>query len=68
MSNKFKCELINLWPAIYCLTGIAFLLIPPIDGLSCKLFLPLDEAIASRAVFIIVSGRTGGQTDGRKRF
>ena len=26
-------------------------------------FLPLDEAIASKVVFAIVSGRTGGRTE-----
>ena len=35
-------------------------------GLSV-IFLPLDETIASRAVFVIVSGSDGG-TGGRKRF
>ena len=35
-----------------------------ISGKKKSQFLPLDEAIASRAVFVIVSG-SGGRTDGR---
>ena len=31
---------------------------------SIKAFLPLDEVIASRAVFVIVAGRTGGNAFG----
>ena len=52
------------------------ILLIPIDSTVCvhnlwctysrtDAFLTLDEAIASRVVFVIVSGRTGGRTGGR---
>ena len=62
--GKFVRRIGDLRRTILGLFLVCYNIIPPNDALVRFIqFLPLDEAIASRAVFVIVSG-SDGRTDG----